>query len=95
MMNHNGLHGGYSRVDFMGTRDGDSQSRGVPEELRTYSWLLKTYKGDMRKMSGEERDLFVFVVSYLWHQKSGIRTKEYRGARGTERDQANQEAGLV
>lgn len=58
--------------NFMGTRDGKSLSRGVPEELRTYSWLLKTYRGNMKKMSPEERDLFVTL-----HKTYGIREVEY------------------
>lgn len=39
--------------NFLGTKDGKSLWRGVSEELRIYSWLLKTYKGDMKKMSPE------------------------------------------
>ena len=58
--------------NFMGTRDGKSLSRGVPEELRTYSWLLKTYKGNMKKMSPEERDLFVTL-----HKTYAIKKVEY------------------
>lgn len=45
--------------NFMGTKDGKSLWRGVSEELRIYSWLMKTYKGNMKKMSREERDLFI------------------------------------
>lgn len=69
---HNGYTDDIHGWNFMGTRDGDSQSRGVPEELRTYSWLLKTYKGDMRKMPQEERDLFVSL-----YRTYGIRKVEY------------------
>ena len=67
--------------NFLGTKDGKSLWRGVSEELRIYSWLLKTYKGDMKKMSPEERKLFVtlyenYEIKKLKYEKESIEAKE-------------------
>ena len=78
---HNGYVDDIHGWNFMGTRDGKSLSRGVPEELRTYSWLLKTYKGNMKKMSPDERDLFVtlyktYAIKKVEYERKSIEAKE-------------------
>ena len=67
--------------NFLGTKDGKSLWRGVSEELRIYSWLLKNYKGNMKKMLPEERELFVtlnetYGIKKLKYEKESIEAKE-------------------
>lgn len=78
---HNGYVDDIHGWNFMGTKDGKSLWRGVSEELRVYSWLLKTYKGNMKKMTPEERNLFITIsktysIKKLEYEKESIEAKE-------------------
>ena len=67
--------------NFLGTKDGKSLQNGVNEGLRMYSHLWELYKGNMKKMSPEERNLYValyktYGIKKLEHDKESINAKE-------------------
>lgn len=67
--------------NFLGTKDGKAQWNGVSEGLRIFSHLWNIYKGNMKKMSPSERDLYVtlyktYGIKNLEYNKEGINVRE-------------------